>query len=70
MKLIAMVLILVGVLAVGYQGFSFITREKVVDLGPVEVTKEHKKTVFLPPLVGGLILVSGIALLVLDSKKA
>jgi hypothetical protein len=70
MKLIAIVLILVGILAVGYQGFTFITREKVVDLGPVEVTKEHKKTVFLPPVVGGLILVGGIALLVMNSKKA
>jgi len=70
MKLIAIVLILVGILAIGYQGFTFITRDKVVDLGPVEVTKEHKKTVFLPPVVGGLILVGGIALLVMNSKKA
>jgi UDP-N-acetylmuramyl pentapeptide phosphotransferase/UDP-N-acetylglucosamine-1-phosphate transferase len=69
MKLVAIVLILVGALAVGYQGFTYVTREKVVDLGPVEVTKEHKKTVSLPPLIGGLILVGGIALLVLNSKK-
>ena len=70
MKSIAIVLILVGVLAMGYQGFSYVTREKVVDLGPVEVTKDHKKTVFLPPVVGGLILIGGIALLVVNSRKA
>ena len=69
MKAIAIVLILIGVLAMGYQGFSYITRDKVIDLGPVEVTKEHKKTVFLPPVVGGLILIGGIALLVLNSRK-
>jgi len=70
MKMIAIVLILVGVLAVGYQGFSYVTRDKVIDLGPLEVTQEKHKTVFLPPVIGAVVLVAGIALLLTNSKRA
>lgn len=70
MKMIAVVLILIGVLAIGYQGFSYVTRDKVVDLGPIEVTKENHKTVFLPPVLGGLVLVAGVALLLTNARKA
>lgn len=70
MKALAIVLILLGVLSVGYQGFTYVTRDKVVDLGPVEVTKEHKKTVFLPPIIGALALAGGIALLLTSSRRA
>ena len=70
MKTIAIVLILVGVLAVGYQGFSYVTRDKVIDLGPIEVTQEKHKTVFLPPVIGAVVLVAGIALLLTSSKRA
>jgi len=69
MRTIAIILIVVGILAVGYQGFTYVTRDKVIDLGPVEVTKEHKKTVFLPPLVGALVLAGGVLLLLANSKK-
>lgn len=70
MKALAIMLILLGVLSVGYQGFTYVTRDKVVDLGPVEVTKEHKKTVFLPPIIGALALAGGIALLLTSSRRA
>ena len=70
MKMIAVVLILIGALAIGYQGFSYVTRDKVVDLGPIEVTQEKHKTVFLPPVLGGLVLVAGVALLLTNARKA
>jgi len=70
MKMIAMVLILVGILALGYQGFSYVTRDKVVDLGPIEVTQEKHKTVFLPPVLGAVVLVAGIALFLTNSRRA
>ena len=69
MKTIGIVLIILGVLVVGYQGFSYITRDKVVDLGPVEITKEKTKTVYLPPVLGVVALVAGIALLVSGSRS-
>jgi len=70
MKAVALVLIILGVLALGYQGFTYVTREKVVDLGPVEVTQEKHKRVFLPPVVGAVALAVGIALFLTNSKRA
>ena len=70
MKVIAMVLIVFGILSLGYQGISYVTREKVVDLGPVEVTKEHRKTVVLPPILGAVAVAGGIALLLSNSRRA
>jgi hypothetical protein len=64
MRAIAIVLILLGVLALGYQGFSYVTREKVLDIGPVEITQEKTRTVPLPPVVGVVALAIGIVLLV------
>ncbi|HZI51809.1 MAG TPA: DUF3185 domain-containing protein [Terriglobia bacterium] len=69
MKTVAIVLILVGALAVVYQGFSYVTRDKVIDIGPVEVTAEKQKTVFLPPVLGAVVLVTGIALLLTSSRQ-
>jgi hypothetical protein len=66
--LIATLLIILGVVAFAYQGFSFTTKEKAVDLGPIQVTTEKKHTVPLPPVVGGIALVGGI-LLLMSSRK-
>jgi len=68
MKAIGVLLIIVGVLALGYQGFSYVTRDKVVDIGPVEVTKEKTKTVYFRPILGAVALVAGIALVVTGSR--
>ena len=70
MKGIAIVLIVLGALALAYQGFSYVTRDKVVDIGPLEVTAEKHKTVFLPPVLGAVVLASGVALLLTSSRKA
>jgi hypothetical protein len=70
MKVIALVLVLIGVLALGYQGFTYVTRDKVIDLGPVEVTQEKHKTVFLPPILGAAVIAAGVVLLLASSKRA
>jgi hypothetical protein len=68
--LIAIILIAVGIVAFAYQGITYTSKEKVVDLGPVQVTAEKTKTFPLPPIVGGIALVGGIVLLLMGSKKA
>jgi len=68
MKAIGALLLILGILALGYQGFTYVTRDKVVDVGPVEVTKEKTKTVYLPPILGVVALAAGIALLVSGSR--
>jgi len=67
--LFGIVLIAVGVIAFAYQGISYTTREKVVDLGPIQVTADKTRTLPLPPIVGGIALVGGIVLLVIGGKK-
>ncbi len=68
--LVGVVLIILGVVALGYQGITYTTREKVVDLGPLKITKEKEKTVFLPPILGALALVGGVVLVVVGSRQS
>jgi hypothetical protein len=67
--MIAIILIVLGIAAFAYQGITYTTREKVVDLGPIQVTAEKTKTLPLPPIVGAIALVGGIVLLVMGDKK-
>lgn len=67
--LIAIILIVLGVAAFGYQGITYTTKEKVVDLGPLQMTAEKTKTFPLPPIVGAIALVGGIVLLVTGKKN-
>lgn len=68
-RLIAFVLLAVGIIALIYQGITYTTREKVVDLGPIEVTAEKTKTIPLRPVVGLIALAAGALLLVIERKK-
>jgi len=67
--IIAIILIALGIAALAYQGITYTTREKVVDLGPIQVTAEKTKTLTLPPIAGAIALVGGIVLLVTGIKK-
>jgi hypothetical protein len=67
--LLAIMLIALGVVAFGYQGITYTTKEKVVDLGPLQMTAEKTKTFPLPPIVGAIALVGGIVLLVVGKKN-
>ena len=68
--LIGIVLIVIGIIALAYQGITYTTREKVVDIGPIQMTADKTKTIPLPPIVGGITLVGGIILLVAGGKKS
>ncbi|MHB8139580.1 MAG: DUF3185 domain-containing protein [Smithellaceae bacterium] len=68
--IIAIVLIVLGIAALAYQGITYTTREKVVDLGPIQMTAEKTKTIPLPPILGVIALVGGIVLLAVGSRKA
>lgn len=60
---LAILLIVLGALALAYQGFSYTTREKVIDLGPIQTTVAEKHSVPLPPIVGALAIAAGAVLL-------
>ena len=67
--ILAIILIALGIGVLAYQGITYTTREKVVDLGPIQVTAEKNKTIPLSPIVGAIALVGGIVLLVVGSRK-
>lgn len=69
MKLTGILLIVLGVLALAFGGFSYTKREKVLDLGPLQATTETHKTVPIAPIVGIVAVIGGIALLVLAKPR-
>lgn len=69
MKLVGIILIVLGVLALAYQGIRYTTQEKVIDIGPLKVTAAEKKTIPLPPILGGAAIVAGIALILVERKR-
>ena len=70
MKPLAIILIAIGIIAFAYQGITYTSREKVVDLGPLHVTTEKSHTLPLPPIVGAIALIGGIVLLVTGGKTS
>ena len=69
LTVMGIILIVGGVVALAYQGISYTTRDKVADIGPVEVTKESRKTLPLSPLMGGVALAAGIVLVVVGVRE-
>lgn len=69
MRMLGIILVVLGALALGYGGFSYVTNETVVDAGPVEVNAERERTVMIPPIVGGISVVGGLLLLVAGTKR-
>lgn len=68
-SLAGIVLIVLGALALAYQGITYTKQEKVVDIGPIHATADKQETIPLPPIIGGLALVGGIALLLAGAKQ-
>ena len=69
--LIGILLIVVGVIALAYGGYtSFTTKENVAKLGPLEINKEDEHRVPIGPIVGGVCVVGGIVMLVAGSRKS
>jgi hypothetical protein len=67
--ILGIVLIVAGVLAFAYGGFSYTRKEKIVDVGPIEATAEKRETVPIPPILGGAAIIGGIALLVVGARR-
>jgi hypothetical protein len=63
MRIIGVVLIVTGILAPAYQGITYTTHKKVLDIGPIQATKEEHKTIPIPPVIGVLALVGGVVIL-------
>jgi len=68
-KVLGSILIALGLLGLAWGGFTYTTKEKVVDLGPIHATRDETHNVPLPPIAGAVAVIGGIVLLV-SAKKA
>lgn len=68
-KSIGIAIIVIGAIMVFYTGFNYVTKKKVVDIGPIEINKEENHPVQWSPVVGIVLVVGGILLVVADKKK-
>ena len=62
-KVLGAILIVLGVLGIAWGGFTYTTEKKIIDLGPIQATREKTHEVPIPPIAGAISLVAGIALL-------
>jgi uncharacterized membrane protein HdeD (DUF308 family) len=67
--IVGVILIILGIVALAYQGINYTTKDKVVDLGPLKVEAKHEKTIPLPPIVGIAALVGGVVLIAVSARK-
>ena len=67
-KTLGLILIALGLFGLAWGGFSYTTREKVVDIGPIHATRDKTHDVVLPPIAGALALIGGVALLIAGKK--
>jgi hypothetical protein len=68
-RILGVILIVLGLVGLAWGGFTYTTREKVVDIGPIHATRDQTHTVLLPPLAGAVALIGGIVLLVAGRKQ-
>lgn len=69
LSLLGIVLIVLGLGALVYQGFTYTTRETVIDIGPIKATAERERTFPLPPILGIVAVAGGVALMIAGSRK-
>ena len=62
------ILIIIGVISLGFQGITYTKHKKVLQVGSFEATTEQHKTIPLPPIIGGVAIVAGVALLMLGRR--
>jgi uncharacterized membrane protein len=67
--IIGIILIVIGIIALAYGGFTYKEKKKDVDLGPLQISHDEEHTVPFPPILGGLCLAGGIVLVLVGNKK-
>jgi hypothetical protein len=68
-SILGIVLIVLGLAALAYQGITYTSRETVIDIGPIEATAERERTIPLPPVLGIVAVAGGVALLMFGRRR-
>jgi hypothetical protein len=66
--ILAIVLLVIGVISLAYQGITYTTRKKILEIGPLQATKQENHAISLPPILGVVALVGGVAVLALGKR--
>ena len=69
MRIVGIILIVLGALALIYQGITYTRRRQVVDIGPIQATAEEEETIPIPPIVGGILLIAGVGLVIAGGRR-
>jgi len=69
-RTIGVILIALGLIGLIWGGFSYTTRDKVADIGPIDITRNKTHSVPLPPVLGVIAFLGGVALLAAGKKAA
>ena len=68
--IVGIILIALGVIALAYQGITYTTKERVLELGPLKVDATKEKTIPLPPILGGVAVAAGVVLMIAGARKS
>jgi uncharacterized membrane protein HdeD (DUF308 family) len=66
--ILGIALAVIGLFALAYQGLTYTTQKKVIDIGPIQATKQEHHTIPLPPILGAMALVGGIVVVISDRR--
>ena len=70
LMILGIALLVLGVIALAYQGLTYTTREKVLEIGPIKATKETQRTIPLPPVLGGIALIGGVVMVIAAARRS
>jgi hypothetical protein len=66
--IIGIIIIVLGIVALAYQGITYVTHEKVIDMGPLQVTADEKHTIPIAPILGAVAIIAGVILLAMGIR--
>lgn len=67
--IVGIILIVLGIIALGYQGISYVSHDKVIDMGPIQVSADRKHTIPIAPILGVVALIAGVLLVVAKGRN-
>jgi uncharacterized membrane protein YidH (DUF202 family) len=68
MKIVGIILIVLGILALVYQGFTYTQTKQVAKIGSLEIQNQETHDVPVPPIVGAVCIVAGVAVLIIGGR--